>query len=123
MSIMSALKGLFGSDEEPAVKVSRPATPKEAKLKDQEEFKTAVREGDTAKMEDLLASQRIALNDELTGGRGLLQFAVMAKSVKAVRLLVARGADAKARDTLGASAETLAKKLGIPALSASLQPA
>jgi hypothetical protein len=112
--LFAALFAVFTSAAPAQVDAADPAVrkpgPKGFTTAMQSDFKNAVKESDVAAIQAMLDSGRVALSDELGGGRGLLQFAVMSNAVKPVRALIAAGANPATPDSLGASAMTLARK-------------
>ena len=103
MQLLSALMNMF----RPSGAVVEARKHRAVVYAARDDYKTAARGGDVPAVQALLSSRRIALDDELDRGRGLLQFAVMVNSVKVVRLLISMGADKTKQDSLGASAEKL----------------
>lgn len=99
------LKG-FGSKQDRAPDEAAVARTKE-KAKD--EFMVAARSHDVSKVQELLDTRQVSMDDEVGRGRGLLQFAVKVNSIKTVIFLRKQGANPNTKDSLGATALQLAK--------------
>lgn len=99
------LKG-FGSKQDRAPEEAAAARTKEKAI---DEFMVAARSHDVSKVQELLDTRQVSMDDEVGRGRGLLQFAVMVNSIKTVSFLRKQGANPNTKDSLGATSLQLAK--------------